>query len=48
MATKKEQKDKTTHNRLMIEQHESTINRRKTQVFRKGRQLLLHLWNPSC
>jgi len=39
---------KTLHRKLKIEQHEPTTNRGWTQVLRKSKQFLLHMWHPSC
>ena len=39
---------KTVHRNPKIEHHEPNNSRRCTQVLRKGKQFLLHMWHPSC
>jgi hypothetical protein len=39
---------KKPHRKSETEQHEPIKNRGLIQVLRKGKQFLLHLWDPSC
>jgi hypothetical protein len=39
---------KILHRKLKIEQHETTKNQGWTQLLRKGKQFLLHMWYPTC
>jgi hypothetical protein len=38
----------TIHRKLKIEQHEPHWNNGCSQMLRKSRQFLFHMWNPSC
>jgi len=47
--TKKEQKDKQWSTKHYPETNDrATPTQLRTQVLRKGRQFLLHIWHPSC
>ena len=37
----------TLHTNLKIEHHETTKNQKLTQVLRKGKQFMLHIWHLS-